>query len=208
MLPQRCEEEDRLRELLASHPVLLAGDEIDPECPRRWLAVGQDAALFLDQDGIPTLVEARRFDTARGHPRGSGSRARSPRTRGVPGPRVAATDRAVEVRQYASDGRRMVTSKLVGRIWPRSGASGGAEHPGVGAGRMLDDRRLPLPGVAHFAVRGGSPAVAGDNEPGISLASLHDPAALAQFLATLDWMIQQIESPAREAEAAVGVGSR
>jgi hypothetical protein len=61
--------------LLARHPNLLAGDQIDPGEPRRWLFVTREVGipddedagarwsldhLFLDQDGVPTLVEVKR----------------------------------------------------------------------------------------------------------------------------------------------------
>ncbi len=64
-----------LQSLLAQYPDLLAGSEITPDRPRRWLLVTREAAipdtengggrwavdhLFLDQDGIPTLVEVKR----------------------------------------------------------------------------------------------------------------------------------------------------
>jgi hypothetical protein len=64
-----------LQRLLADYPNLLAGDQIDPLSPRRWLLVRREAAvpseedgpgrwaldhLFLDQDGVPTLVEVKR----------------------------------------------------------------------------------------------------------------------------------------------------
>ena len=60
---------------LASTPELLPGDQIDQENPRRWLLVRREAGvpcakdggdywsldhLFVDQDGIPTLVECKR----------------------------------------------------------------------------------------------------------------------------------------------------
>jgi hypothetical protein len=64
-----------LQQLLARHPDLLAGDPIDPGTPRRWLLVSREVGipdqeqggsrwaldhLFLDQDGVPTLVEVKR----------------------------------------------------------------------------------------------------------------------------------------------------
>jgi hypothetical protein len=61
-----------LLKLLAQHPGLLAGDQIDPESPRRWLLVAREVSvpddtgsrwaldhLFLDQEGVPTLVEVK-----------------------------------------------------------------------------------------------------------------------------------------------------
>jgi hypothetical protein len=68
-------DEDRLQKLLARYPDVLAGNQISRAAPRRWVLVARemsvpDAAeaagrwsldhLFLDQDGIPTLVEVKR----------------------------------------------------------------------------------------------------------------------------------------------------
>ncbi len=59
---------------------LIPGEQIDPDNPRRWLLVRQEAGvpdaeaagshwsvdhLFLDQDGIPTLVEVKRSSNTR-----------------------------------------------------------------------------------------------------------------------------------------------
>ncbi|MDQ3044200.1 MAG: hypothetical protein M3R06_03475 [Chloroflexota bacterium] len=67
--------ESILQGLLADYPNLMAGDQINPGSPRRWLFVKREAAvpseeggggrwaldhLFLDQDAIPTLVEVKR----------------------------------------------------------------------------------------------------------------------------------------------------
>jgi hypothetical protein len=67
--------EDDFQRLLEDYPELLAGDLIDPEEPRRWLLVAREIGipgetdgtglfsadhLFLDQDGIPTIVEVKR----------------------------------------------------------------------------------------------------------------------------------------------------
>src|SRR4051812_37019620 len=72
--------EGLLQKLLADHPDLLAGDQINAEEPRRWLLVTremtvpgeQDGAgrwaldhLFLDQDATPTLVEVKRSSDTR-----------------------------------------------------------------------------------------------------------------------------------------------
>ncbi len=69
-----------LQKLLADHPDLLAGDQINDEDPRRWLLVTREMAvpgeqdgagrwsldhLFLDQDAIPTLVEVKRSTDSR-----------------------------------------------------------------------------------------------------------------------------------------------
>ena len=72
--------EDLFQELLQNYPNLLAGDQIDSTSPRRWLLVKREMGiaseedksdrwsldhLFLDQDGIPTLVEVKRSSDTR-----------------------------------------------------------------------------------------------------------------------------------------------
>jgi hypothetical protein len=66
--------EGHLQDLVAKNPDLLPGDQIDPERPRRWRLIKREARvgealgesrwsldhLFVDQDAIPTLVEAKR----------------------------------------------------------------------------------------------------------------------------------------------------
>jgi hypothetical protein len=74
------EAEKVLQTLLAKYPDLLAGEQVDGDNPRRWLLVkgemevsdeedGSDRwsldHLFLDQDGIPTLVEVKRSTDTR-----------------------------------------------------------------------------------------------------------------------------------------------
>ena|SRR3990172_6906778 len=71
--------EDTLQGLLADHPDLLAGDQMRPESPRRWLLVSREVGvpdreggpdrwaldhLFVDQDAVPTLVEVKRSSNA------------------------------------------------------------------------------------------------------------------------------------------------
>ena len=80
MIEQKYESEDLLQELLAKYPNLLAGDQIDSENPRRWLLIdhemsvpGEESSygrfsldhLFLDQEGVPTLVEVKRSSDTR-----------------------------------------------------------------------------------------------------------------------------------------------
>jgi len=73
------EKEIVLQELLEKYPSLLAGDQMYSNSPRRWLLVSREIGiafeeggarilpvdhLFLDQEGIPTLIEVkRRSDT-------------------------------------------------------------------------------------------------------------------------------------------------
>ena len=67
--------EDALQELVANHPELISGEQIDPADPRRWILVKREQGiadteggsnrwavdhLLIDQDGIPTLVEVKR----------------------------------------------------------------------------------------------------------------------------------------------------
>lgn len=75
MSEQQYDSEDLLQALLANYPSLLAGNQIDTESPRRWILVTREAGvpdkedggdrwsvdnLFIDQDGIPTIVEVKR----------------------------------------------------------------------------------------------------------------------------------------------------
>ena len=77
---QEYSSEDQLQDLLARFPSLLPGDDFDPASPRRWLLVSREAGipgesdggdrwsldhLFLDQDGVPTLVEVKRSSDTR-----------------------------------------------------------------------------------------------------------------------------------------------
>ena len=77
---QSYEDELDFQQLLVSYPTVLAGGEINPETPLRWLLVtremgvpGEEGAgnrwsldhLFLDQTGIPTLVEVKRSSDTR-----------------------------------------------------------------------------------------------------------------------------------------------
>lgn len=72
--------EDVFQTLLADFPLLLSGDQIDPGAPRRWLLIRREKSvpsenggaarwsmdhLFVDQDGIPTLVEVKRQSDTR-----------------------------------------------------------------------------------------------------------------------------------------------
>lgn len=77
---QPYDSEDLLQRLLADYPDLLAGKQMDPATPRRWLLVTREAPvpgedggagrwsvdhLFLDQEGTPTLVEVKRSTDTR-----------------------------------------------------------------------------------------------------------------------------------------------
>jgi hypothetical protein len=74
------ETEPILQDFLSKHPALLAGDQMNALEPRRFLlitaeagiAIAKDAGdhfsldhLFVDQDGIPTLVEVKRSSDTR-----------------------------------------------------------------------------------------------------------------------------------------------
>jgi len=69
-----------LQDAVADHPELLAGDQMNPIDPRRFVLVTSEAGLansttsgnvfsldllFVDQDGIPTLVEVKRSTDTR-----------------------------------------------------------------------------------------------------------------------------------------------
>ncbi|SOC51135.1 hypothetical protein [Ornithinimicrobium cerasi] len=75
------EAEDVLQALLSRHPDLLAGGQMDPHNPRRWLLVGREHGvpdrggassdrwsldhLCVDQDAVPTLIEVKRSTDTR-----------------------------------------------------------------------------------------------------------------------------------------------
>ena len=71
----RFEQEDHLQALIADHPELLAGEQIRPDNPRRWILISREQGipetpgapdrwwvdlLLVDQDATPTLVEVKR----------------------------------------------------------------------------------------------------------------------------------------------------
>jgi hypothetical protein len=72
--------EDILQELIADYPSLVPGDQIDADSPRRLLLIRREMQvpgekdgagrwsldhLFIDQDGVPTLVEVKRSTDSR-----------------------------------------------------------------------------------------------------------------------------------------------
>jgi hypothetical protein len=72
--------EDLLQSLIERHPELLAGDQINPEEPIRWIMVKREAGvpggeeqsdrwsidhLLLDQNAVPTFVETKRSSDTR-----------------------------------------------------------------------------------------------------------------------------------------------
>jgi len=76
----KYDSEGILQELLERYPAVLAGDQVNPAEPRQWLLVAREVGvpgeeegadrwsldhLFLDQDGIPTLVEVKRSSDTR-----------------------------------------------------------------------------------------------------------------------------------------------
>lgn len=78
LVASRYEREADFQALLAGHPALIDGRQVDPDNPRRWLLVAKEATvpdsesdrwsldhLFVDQDGVPTLVEVKRKSDTR-----------------------------------------------------------------------------------------------------------------------------------------------
>ena len=80
MEEQPYDAEKVLQQLLAEHPDLLAGDQMESSDPRRWLLIRREMGipskeegsgrwsvdhLFLDQDAVPTLVEVKRSTDTR-----------------------------------------------------------------------------------------------------------------------------------------------
>ncbi len=80
MTEQAYDAEAVLQKLIEDYPDLLAGDQMNSDAPRRWLLVKREMSvpdaqngpgrwsldhLFLDQDGVPTLVEVKRSTDTR-----------------------------------------------------------------------------------------------------------------------------------------------
>ena len=80
MNEKKYKQEIDFQDLLEEYPDLIPGDQIDSENPRRWLLVKRELGIpfeeqgakslsldhfFLDQDGIPTLVEVKRSSDTR-----------------------------------------------------------------------------------------------------------------------------------------------
>lgn len=72
--------EELLQNLLSVYPDLLAGDQMNKATPRKWLLIKQEMGvpddekagdrwsldhLFLDQDGVPTMIEVKRSTDTR-----------------------------------------------------------------------------------------------------------------------------------------------
>lgn len=75
MLEEPYDLEETLQKLLAEYPGLLSGEQMNPESPRRFILVDREQGiadiiggsnrwsldhLLIDQDAVPTLVEAKR----------------------------------------------------------------------------------------------------------------------------------------------------
>lgn len=78
--PAAFAREDDFQQLLAKFPSLLSGGQTDDTSPRRWLLLKREKSipaedggagrffvdhLFIDQDGVPTLVEVKRQSDTR-----------------------------------------------------------------------------------------------------------------------------------------------
>jgi len=80
MNERKYDSEKILQELLAKYPNLLAGDQIDPENPRRWILISREVGIPssetsgdrwvvdhfpIDQDGVLSFVEGKRSSDTR-----------------------------------------------------------------------------------------------------------------------------------------------
>ncbi len=80
MEPASFAKEDDFQRLVSRFPQLLAGDQINPQNPRRWLLIRREHPVstgeigasqwsidhvFIDQEGVPTLVEIKRQSDGR-----------------------------------------------------------------------------------------------------------------------------------------------
>ena len=95
MEPASFAKEDDFQRLLSRFPELLVGDQVNPQNLRRWLLIrrevpistGEVGALqwsidhvFLDQEGVPTLVEIKRQATPASGARSWAKCSTTPRT--------------------------------------------------------------------------------------------------------------------------------
>lgn len=75
LMEESFKKEDDLQKLIAEYPELIAGEQINPSDPRRWILIKREQGipetvdagnrwavdlLMIDQDAIPTLVEVKR----------------------------------------------------------------------------------------------------------------------------------------------------
>jgi len=80
MSQQEYSSEELLQKLLEDYPSLIPGDQVDELNPRKWVFISREFSvpdsesssgrwsldhLFLDQDGIPTLIETKRSSDTR-----------------------------------------------------------------------------------------------------------------------------------------------
>ena len=80
LMPVQYADEDFFQKLIEKHPEILAGDQINPDNPRKWLLVSREMGvpaeqdggtqwyldhLFIDQDAIPTFIEVKRSTDTR-----------------------------------------------------------------------------------------------------------------------------------------------
>ena len=71
------ENEELFQSLIEKHTEILAGEQINPENPRKWVLISREMGvpldvswgsldhLFIDQDGVPTFVEVKRATDTR-----------------------------------------------------------------------------------------------------------------------------------------------
>ena len=77
---EKYESEDVFQTLIEKYPAILAGEQINPESPRKWILISREMGvpahdggsdqwfldhLFIDQDSIPTFVEVKRSTDTR-----------------------------------------------------------------------------------------------------------------------------------------------
>ena len=80
MRKRKYDEEQKLQKQIEDHTSLIPGEQINPDNPRKWLMVERESKvpseedggdrwsmdhLFIDQDGVPTLIEVKRQQDTR-----------------------------------------------------------------------------------------------------------------------------------------------
>jgi hypothetical protein len=126
----RYESEDLLQQLIATHPDVLVGDQIDLDNPPRWLLIEREVGipdhedgcdrwaldhLLLDQSGRPTFVEVKRSSDTRIRREVVGQMLDYAANARIYWPKDKSRALAAEVRQYEGKSVRALVPRVIGQ---------------------------------------------------------------------------------------------
>jgi len=202
MTEKDYDSEELLQKLLADYPNLLAGDQIDSDSPRRWLLIGREVGvpleeaggnamsldhLFLDQDGVPTLVEVKRSSDVRIRREVIGQMLDYAANASAYWP-------ADQIQQLFEQRCEAETSYCLFVIYTYGRVE--MQFEGLARRAPFDQRSLRLELLQRLnRLRGVSiPETKLDKRPSIALSLLSDEKALGQFLETMEWALQVIQA--------------